>query len=68
MIAKIAIEEKQIRQVGVLPVCINDQAEPEPFSASDIKGQEVIRYLRDITQEASLNAGLTTRGDEAVVS
>jgi poly-gamma-glutamate capsule biosynthesis protein CapA/YwtB (metallophosphatase superfamily) len=68
MIAKIAIEDKKIKQLSVLPVFINDQAQPEPFSASDTKGQEVIRYLRDITQEASLNAGLTTRGDEAVIS
>ncbi|MGH7835558.1 MAG: hypothetical protein ACREQK_18085, partial [Candidatus Binatia bacterium] len=68
MIAKIAVEEKKIKQVSVLPVFINDQAQPEPFSASATKGQEVIRYLREITEEASLNAGLTIRGDEAVVS
>jgi poly-gamma-glutamate capsule biosynthesis protein CapA/YwtB (metallophosphatase superfamily) len=68
MIANIAVEEKKIRQVSVLPVCINDQAQPEPFSASDTKGQEVIGYLRQITEEASLNAGLTVCGDEAVIS
>lgn len=68
IVAKIAVAEKKIRQVSVLPVCINDQAQPEPFSASDAKGQEVIQYLRDITDEAALNAGLTIRGDEAVIT
>jgi poly-gamma-glutamate capsule biosynthesis protein CapA/YwtB (metallophosphatase superfamily) len=68
MVAKIAVEEKKIRQVSVLPVVINSQAQPEPFSASDAKGQEVIQYLREITEEASLNAGFTIRGDEAVIT
>lgn len=68
MVAKIAVAEKQIRQVSVLPVCINDQAQPEPFSASDSKGQEVIQYLREITEEAGLNAGFKTSGDEAVIT
>jgi len=68
IVAKIAVEEKKIRQVSVLPVFINSQAQPEPFSASDSKGQEVIQYLREITQEASLNAGFTIRGDEAVIT
>jgi hypothetical protein len=68
MVAKIAVTEKTIRQVSVLPVCINTEAQPEPFSASDAKGQEVIQYLREITEEAGLNAGLTIRGDEAVIT
>jgi poly-gamma-glutamate capsule biosynthesis protein CapA/YwtB (metallophosphatase superfamily) len=68
MVAKIAVAEKTIQQVSVLPVFVNGQAQPEPFSASDAKGQEVIQYLREITQEASLNAGLTIRGDEAVIT
>jgi hypothetical protein len=38
------------------------------YPVTEDLGQEVIRYLREITEEASLNAGLTIRGDEAVVS
>jgi poly-gamma-glutamate capsule biosynthesis protein CapA/YwtB (metallophosphatase superfamily) len=68
MIANVAIADKQIRKVSVLPVIINSNAQPEPFSASASKGQEVIRYLREITQEADLNAEFTIRGDEAVIA
>ena len=65
---QIAIEEKQIRRVSVLPVIINRQAQPEPLSASDPKSAEVIQYLREITEEADLNAGFAIRGDEAVIA
>jgi poly-gamma-glutamate synthesis protein (capsule biosynthesis protein) len=68
VIAKIAVEEKKLSRVSVLPIFINDQAQPEPFSAADTKGQEVITYLRDVTREANLKAELTTGGDEAVIS
>jgi poly-gamma-glutamate synthesis protein (capsule biosynthesis protein) len=67
VIMKAAIDEKQIRAVSVIPVIINQQAQPEPFSASDPKSAAVIQYLREITEEANLNAGFSIRGDEAVI-
>jgi poly-gamma-glutamate synthesis protein (capsule biosynthesis protein) len=68
MVAKISVQEKKIHQVSVLPVLINSQAQPEPFPASDSKGQEVIQYLREITEEASLDAGFRISGDEAIIT
>jgi poly-gamma-glutamate synthesis protein (capsule biosynthesis protein) len=68
VIAKVAIEDKRISQVSLLPVLINRQAQPEPLSAADPKGKEALQYLREITQEAELNARLTISGDEAVIT
>ncbi|MBI4522983.1 MAG: CapA family protein [Deltaproteobacteria bacterium] len=67
MIARIRIADKRIQRVSIVPVLINNQAQPEPLSASEEKGRDVIQYLRDITEEAGLNGALTMSGDEAVV-
>jgi hypothetical protein len=53
--------------VSLIPVLINNQSEPEPVSASDPRGQEVLHYLRAITEEAELNGKFRIDGDEAVV-
>ena len=65
VIAKVAICDKKIAQVSLVPVRINDRAQPEPLSASAPEGREVIQYLTDITREAQLNASFTVTGDDA---
>jgi poly-gamma-glutamate capsule biosynthesis protein CapA/YwtB (metallophosphatase superfamily) len=67
VMAKIAIQDKRIDRVSLIPVLINNQSEPEPVSASDPRGQEVLHYLRAITEEAELNGKFRIDGDEAVV-
>jgi len=67
MIAKIAIGDKRIGRVSFTPVLINKQAQPEPVLPLDPKGQEVLQYLSDITQEANLNATYTVDGGEVVI-
>ncbi len=68
IIAKLAIEDKQIQQISLVPILINPQAQPEPLSASERKGKEVIQYLMDITREARLNGSFTIEGDEATIA
>jgi poly-gamma-glutamate synthesis protein (capsule biosynthesis protein) len=68
MIAKIAIENRRIRQVSFVPVVINGEAQPEPFSASAREGEQVVTYVRDISSEAGLNAEIKVSGDEAVIT
>jgi poly-gamma-glutamate capsule biosynthesis protein CapA/YwtB (metallophosphatase superfamily) len=67
VMAKITIQDKRIDRVSLIPVLINKQSEPEPLSASDPRGQEVLYYLRAITEEAELNGKFRVEGDEAVV-
>jgi poly-gamma-glutamate capsule biosynthesis protein CapA/YwtB (metallophosphatase superfamily) len=67
VIAKLAIRDKRILQVSLIPVLINSRAQPEPLSASAPEGRKVIQYLTDITREAQLNASFTVAGDEAVI-
>jgi poly-gamma-glutamate capsule biosynthesis protein CapA/YwtB (metallophosphatase superfamily) len=67
VMAKITIQDKRIDRVSLIPVLINQQSEPEPVSASDPRGQEVLHYLRAITEEAELNGKFRVEGDEAVV-
>ena len=68
MIAKITIEDKQIRRVSFIPVVINGEAQPEAFSASALEGQRVTTYMREITAEAGLNADFKISGDEVIVT
>ena len=67
VMAKITIQDKRIDRVSLIPVLINNQSEPEPVSASDPRGQEVLHYLHAITEEAELNGEFRIDGDEAVV-
>lgn len=67
MIAKCIIEDKKIQRVSFVPAFINEHHEPEPLRLSDPQGQDVVRYMREITQEAGLNATYTVVGDEVVI-
>lgn len=67
VMVKITIQDKRIDRVSLIPVLINNQSEPEPLSASDPRGQEVLHYLRAITEETELNGKFRIEGDEAVV-
>ncbi|MBI2986468.1 MAG: CapA family protein [Deltaproteobacteria bacterium] len=67
MIAKITVENKKIQRVSYIPVKINKRGQPEPVSPSDPRGQEVMRYLEDVTREANLNATYRVDGEEVVI-
>jgi poly-gamma-glutamate synthesis protein (capsule biosynthesis protein) len=68
MIAKIAIGDKEIRQVSFIPVVINGDAQPEPFSASAREGEQVVTYVREISREAGLDAEIKVSGDAAIIA
>jgi poly-gamma-glutamate capsule biosynthesis protein CapA/YwtB (metallophosphatase superfamily) len=68
VIPRITIQNKRIDRVALIPVVINNHSEPEPVSASDSRGEQVLHYLRAITEEAELNGKLVIEGDEAVVA
>jgi hypothetical protein len=67
MIAKFTVENKQINQVSYIPIIINQQNQPAPVSPSEPAGQEVMRYLKDVTREANLNATFRVTGSEVVI-
>jgi len=67
MIAKFTVDSKRINQVSYIPIIINQQNQPVPVSPSDIKGQEVTRYLEDVTREADLNATFRAVGNEVII-
>jgi hypothetical protein len=67
MIAKIEVDNKKIQRVSYIPIIINEQNQPEPVSPSNPRGQEVMRYLQDVTREANLNATFRVMGNEVVI-
>jgi hypothetical protein len=67
MIAKFTVENKQINQVSYIPIIINQQNQPAPVSPSEPAGQEVMRYLKDVTREATLNPTFRVTGSEVVI-
>jgi poly-gamma-glutamate capsule biosynthesis protein CapA/YwtB (metallophosphatase superfamily) len=68
VIAKIVISARKIERVSLIPVMINDQAQPVPVSPLDKHGKDVIGYLTGITKDAGLNATYAVAGEEIAVS
>lgn len=67
MIAKLAIENGQVRDVRYLPCFIKPTGQPEVLKR-DARGQAVFDYMEKITRAAELNAQYRWDGDEVVVS
>jgi len=67
MIAKCIITDKKIQRVSFIPALVNKTNEPELLHPSDPRGQDVVQYMRDITNEANLNATYTVVGEEVVI-
>lgn len=68
MIVKAIIENKTIARVSFLPVYINKNAEPEILPRQDTRFDEVVSYMKDVTEEEKLNTKYEVDGDEVVIS
>ncbi|MFC2065890.1 CapA family protein [Chloroflexota bacterium] len=68
IIAKIIISDKKIAGVSFLPAMINPQAEPEILPREDKRFDEVVNYMKDISENQDLNVKYTIKGNEVVIS
>ena len=68
MVARLHIADGRIEEAGLLPVYIDRDAVPRLPAPGDPRFTEVIDYLRAVTAEAGLNAGLQVAGDRAVIT
>lgn len=67
LIVKAMIEDKKLRHVSFLPVYINKDAEPEILSRQDKRFDEVVSYMKEITESQGLNAKYQVDGDEVAI-
>jgi poly-gamma-glutamate capsule biosynthesis protein CapA/YwtB (metallophosphatase superfamily) len=68
IIAKAIIEGGKISKVSYLPCYINSRLEPEIMARADKKGQEVYRYMEDISSSEGLPVHFTWAGDEVQIT
>jgi poly-gamma-glutamate synthesis protein (capsule biosynthesis protein) len=67
-IARFDVAEGRIVATSLIPLWIGRDAVPEPLVASDSRFTQVQHYLRDITQEADLNAAFTPSENRLIVT
>ena len=67
IIAKCTIADKRVERVSFLPVLINKQTQPEVMRRSDKGFQEVMNYMKEITESQELKATYEVDRDEIVV-
>jgi hypothetical protein len=65
---KVVMANKKIEKVSFLPGMIQIDARPKILSWRDEDFNEVVNYVKDITEKAGLNATCKVEGDEIVVS
>lgn len=65
---KCTISDKQIRKVAFQPIYINPQtAQPKVLTAEEQQFDEVVEYMREITNTAKVNAVYIVQGDEVII-
>ncbi|MBI2987668.1 MAG: CapA family protein [Deltaproteobacteria bacterium] len=67
IIAKCIISNKKIERVSFFPVLINKQAQPEVMRRKDKGFDEVLGYMKEITESQGLNAKYQVDGDEVAI-
>jgi hypothetical protein len=67
LIAKLIIEGGKIKKLSYIPCFINEHQEPEIVTKSDPRGQEVYRYLEDISKSECLPVNFSWDGDEVLI-
>ena len=68
IIAKCVISGKKIDCVSFLPLYINRHAQPEVISQQDTRFDEVVSYMKKVTENQGLNAKYQVDGDEVIIS
>lgn len=66
MVVKLEVADGSVGRVSFRPAVI-EEFTPRLVSASDEAGQEVVDYVRDITDGAGLNASFHIDGDDVVI-
>ncbi len=67
MLVKIDIKEKKLDRVAFLPVMINQRAQPQVLTHDDPRFDEVVTYVREITESQNIGTEYRVEGDEVVV-
>ena len=67
MLAQIDISGTTVERVAFRPVMINKRAQPEILPASDPRFDEVVTYVREITESQGINTSYLVKGDEVIV-
>jgi poly-gamma-glutamate capsule biosynthesis protein CapA/YwtB (metallophosphatase superfamily) len=67
MIARLHIGHGRIQEAGFLPLYIDRDAVPRIVAPDSERFNEVVAYMRDITQEAGLNGRYRMEGDRVVI-
>jgi poly-gamma-glutamate synthesis protein (capsule biosynthesis protein) len=68
MLVRIDIVDKQIDRVCFLPIMINKRAQPEVLSNGDPRFDDVVTYVREITEGQNIDTTYSVEGDEVVVA
>ncbi len=68
MIVRCNIVENKIQRVSFLPVLINQKAQPQVAPAGDESFNELLQYVKEITESQGLETKYMVEGGEIVVS
>jgi poly-gamma-glutamate synthesis protein (capsule biosynthesis protein) len=67
VIAQFTVEDGAIARAGFAPCYINPSGQPEPLPAAHERFEEVVAYVREISQGAGFETQFEQDGDEIVV-
>jgi poly-gamma-glutamate synthesis protein (capsule biosynthesis protein) len=67
MLVRVDIVDKKIDRVCFLPIMINKRAQPEILSNGDPRFDDVVTYVREITEGQNIDTTYTVEGDEVVI-
>jgi poly-gamma-glutamate synthesis protein (capsule biosynthesis protein) len=67
MLVQIDIAGKAVERVAFRPVMINKRAQPELLRASDPRFDQVVTYVKDVTEGQKIDTTYTVKGDEVIV-
>lgn len=68
MIVKAIIEDGVIKKVSYLPTYIDKKREPIIMTRKDALGQDICKYITDISKSEHLKANFTWEGDEVMIT
>jgi poly-gamma-glutamate synthesis protein (capsule biosynthesis protein) len=66
LLLKVQVSNRVISRLSFVPCLINTRSQPEP-AGHDERGQQVLDYMRKVTEGAGLNARFSWDGDEVLV-
>jgi poly-gamma-glutamate synthesis protein (capsule biosynthesis protein) len=67
MLAQIDIVDKRIDRVSFLPIMINKRAQPQILKHDQPEFDEVVAYVREITESQRIDTVYTVEGDRVIV-